>query len=342
MPVIHAVFWILLIFGEVVSINILTGGHHSFLHYFYYYALNLLLFYSYIWMLFSIPDNNASAWLWRILIFIIELSVYIVLAMVISYFTLKLEDRANYFARWNIKFFVSTSWRAVYFMIFATGYFLIRRNAKLREIELEKEIAFEKLKGQLITMEKDFLRAQINPHLLFNTLSFIKHATKHDPESARMAMTILSDIMDYALDGSRNEFVPLSMELEQIENMIMLNRMRFGRKLNVTLIKEVYEEDMHVLPILLLTLVENIFKHGNSIDPLFPTIIKIYTAPTELIFTTTNPLSGSTVKKGAQTGLQNIRCRLAHTYADHAAFSYGTKENLFWTELKIRTTVLKT
>nr|WP_256377626.1 histidine kinase [Pedobacter sp. KBS0701] len=110
--------------------------------------------------------------------------------------------------------------------------------------------------------EKDFLRAQINPHLLFNTLNFIRHATKHHTADASFAISALTDLMEYALEDSKSDYVPLNKEIEQMENLIELNRLRFEHLLNLNYTKDISNVKAVILPIILLTLAETYSNMG--------------------------------------------------------------------------------
>lgn len=337
-PLVHAVFWLLFIGGEVYSLSVLTERYSSFRHYFFFYLLNILLFYSYVWLLYQIPKHRPAEWICGVLIFVFEITVYTILAAFLTTWLNGISNQGQRIVVFDEKFYVSTLWRGTYFMLFATGYFLVKRHAKQREKELEKEVEVERLKKQLVITEKNFLRSQINPHLFFNTINFIKHAIKHEPANASVALTGLSDIMDYALDNSNRDFVFLIEEVEQIENMISLNRLRFGEKLILIFSKNIGDPKLRIIPIILLTIVENVFKHANLTDRGNPVTIELSSNSTKLVFNTTNLPSNNSLSKGSQTGLENIRQRLAASYPDKHHFCFGMEKGMFSTELTIFTT----
>ncbi|UKT65047.1 sensor histidine kinase [Pedobacter mucosus] len=334
-PFVHGLFWLFFIGGEIYSLSVLTGRQSTIEHYFFFYLLNIILFYSYVWLLIKIPHKGPVQWIIAFIIFVFVMAVYVVLAAFLTRWLTSISNQGDKILAFNEKFYVSTIWRGVYFTLFATGYFLVKRHAKLREAELEKEIELERVKNQLVITEKNFLRSQINPHLLFNTINFIKHAIKHDPANASIALTNLSDIMDYALDNSKKDFVYLSEEIEQIENMVQLNRLRFGKKLVLEFNKEVFDQEVKIIPLILLTIVENVFKHANLTDKSFPVYIEITTSPEQLTFRTSNYPSNNSLSKGSRTGLQNISQRLSSSYPAKHEFQYGLQGERFSTELTI-------
>lgn len=335
-PLIHAILWILFICGEVFSLATLTGGYSSLENYVFFYLLNIVLFYSYVWLLFKIPQDGPAIWFWLLVIFIAILALYVTLAGILTDM-LKISSKGNPIEISSKKFIVSTCWRGVYFMLFATGFVLLKRNSKRRMNELAKIVEIERLQAQLISAEKDFLRSQINPHLLFNTLSFINHATKHHPEKARQALGLLSDIMDYALDSNKGEFVLLSEEVQQIENMIVLNQLRFGDRLNLVFTVSSNCEDIKISPIILLTLAENVFKHGNLLHKTQQTRFELTCVDQTIVFKTSNPAGNIHLTRGTCTGLKNIEARLKIVYPDKHSFNFGRQDNLFNTSLTIKT-----
>lgn len=334
-PFIHAILWLLYIAGEVISLAMVTGSYSPISHYICFYLLNILLFYSYVRLLFRIPESSPLPLLWTVLIFMCMMVLYVGLAGMLTNVLGGGAYKSNPIEVFNKKFLVLTIWRGFYFMLFGTGYVAIKMSYRRRIAALDRAAENARLKQELMLTEKAFLRSQINPHFLFNTLSFINHATKHHPENARTAIAMLSDIMDYALESSKGEFVLLSDEVEQIENMITLNRLRFGEKLNLVFEKNLDCGQVSIIPLILLTLVENVFKHGNLLHKTETTFIKIFCAEKSISFTTSNPLDPGKNSRGSQTGLKNIMARLFNSYPKKHLFVSGTDGERFKAELTI-------
>ncbi|WP_217643912.1 sensor histidine kinase [Pedobacter rhizosphaerae] len=219
--------------------------------------------------------------------------------------------------------------------MFASGYFYLNRHLERKDIELQQLREIEGLKYQLVIAEKDFLRAQINPHLLFNTLTFIRNAAKNNPENVAVAIVALTELMEYALEDSKSEFIPLAREITQMENLIKLNRLRFEHLLNLNYTKDIQNGSATILPIVLLTLVENMFKHGIMNDPAHPAIIEVISTDSEIRFTTSNLAKTTNKVAGLQSGLRNIKARLDHAYPKNYEFNYGMNGNYFQAQLKI-------
>lgn len=115
-----------------------------------------------------------------------------------------------------------------------------------------------------MTAELNYLKGQLHPHFLFNTLNNLYSLTLHKSESAPQIVLKLSALMSYMLYDSRENKIELCKELEQIKNYIDLEKLRFGDRLAVSF--NVYGEmkDKKIAPLLLIPFVENAFKHGAS------------------------------------------------------------------------------
>ncbi len=131
-----------------------------------------------------------------------------------------------------------------------------------RQAEIER---IDQLEKEKLATELKFLKAQINPHFLFNTLNNLySNVITKSPKAPEMVMQ-LSGILDYVLYRSQNKFVPLLEEIDTIENFLNLEKIRYGSRLEI----EYFAEEnllLPVSPLILLSIVENAFKHGASGD----------------------------------------------------------------------------
>lgn len=273
---------------------------------------------------------------WRVTILLIfEFIAYYIIT---RFFTLLLNkflynDAAlpSFFDR---KYLSSTFYRGIQFILYGTGYYFLVNYIRKREKSLIQDVENEKLKNDVLRAEQDFLRAQINPHLLFNTLSFIKYAAKKKPEEADEAVIRLSGIMSFALENN-SETILVATELEQVENIIGLNQLRYNHTLNINYIKNLKNNQATIIPIVLLTLIENIFKHGNLLDEVHPAQIYIESDESHLLVQTSNLPNRNSHIKSTNKGLANIRSRMDQYYAENYHFSHEMNDNLFKVELRI-------
>ena len=131
---------------------------------------------------------------------------------------------------------------------------------ELRETELQEE----RLKALAAEAELKALKAQINPHFLFNTLNTVAHLIRTDPLRAERTVERLAEVFRYALFAMDKEVVPLSEELSFLEDYLALERERFGDRLSVRTSFSPESLSVLVPPLILQPLVENAIRHGQS------------------------------------------------------------------------------
>lgn len=134
----------------------------------------------------------------------------------------------------------------------------IMRQWQLSE-ERAKQAELDKTSAEL-----SFLKAQINPHFLFNTLNNIYTLAVIQDEHAPDSILKLSNIMRYIADDTRGDFVPLIYEISCINDYIELQKLRLCSKIRIDLKVTGNVESKDIAPLILMTFVENIFKYGTS------------------------------------------------------------------------------
>ncbi len=197
-------------------------------------------------------------------------------------------------------------------------------NKKRRELENEKTFA-----------ELAFLKSQINPHFLFNTLNDIYALTYGKSPQAPDAILKLSDLLRYMLKESDHTFADLQKEVDYIKNVIELHQI--GQK-GVAYIDFEIDGEIHtqqIAPLILINFVENAFKHGIVDDFSNPILIKLVINPLQLIFTVTNLKNHAIKDKTVGIGLSNVKRRLALIYPDKHTLDVKDKLNIFSVFLKI-------
>jgi hypothetical protein len=153
-----------------------------------------------------------------------------------------------------------------------------------------------KIRGRLKQTEKEklqaelsYLKAQINPHFLFNILNGIYSLTLERSDKAPDAVVKLSEMMRYVLDESGNELVTLQQELKYIRNYIVLQESRFGSTIRLNYyIEEVAPAEWKIAPLILIPFIENAFKHGVNPEEDSDINIKITVPGEELHLEVTN------------------------------------------------------
>lgn len=196
----------------------------------------------------------------------------------------------------------------------------------------QHKLVQDNLHNQLV-----FLKAQVNPHFLFNALNNIYSECVQKQELA-IASNIehLSGIMRYLTYDSNAKFVALSKEVELLKNYVDVERMRFSSsdELVVSFIAEGNFQHYVIAPVLLLPLVENVFKHGvRPEEPCFVNI-KVKVEDHSLFFETRNKCITEPNKLGG-VGLENVKKRLSLLYPDRHEFEYTTDQEDFILTLRV-------
>lgn len=331
----HFICWAAFIFYEVIITGLLLGHFSPILSYLTFYAVNISLFYihSLIILPFSLDKSIKSLWLAPLLISF-ELAVYFMLILLAEKIIFSITGGKD--VQISRAFIAATIWRGIYFILYGTGYYFLLSYITNRNKFYQSAISAEQLKTRLVRAEKDFLRAQINPHLLFNTLNFIKYAAKKKPENVEEAVLTLADIMTFSLNDNHTEYVAIGTEVTQITNVIRLNQLRFEERLQMEFFTEIADNNRPIIPIVLLTLTENIFKHGELLKPASPALVKITSTDKSLSFYSINLCSFSRpIEKAQNHGLKNITARLETYYPGNYQFNYGIDGSMFTVNLII-------
>lgn len=145
-------------------------------------------------------------------------------------------------------------------MIWTLFYYASHYFERKSEVEVDKI----RLESSVKETESKVLRAQMNPHFMFNALNSIRALILEEPDKAQKAVTQLSNILRSSLLADRRKTVSLSEELRTVEDYLALEKIRYEERLQIR--KNIYPDTMHVQvpPMLLQTLVENAIKHGVS------------------------------------------------------------------------------
>lgn len=215
----------------------------------------------------------------------------------------------------------------VSFQFLFVKYFFNNERKKSQETQLERKKVESELK---------MLKAQLNPHFLFNTLNNIYSLSLDNSPKTASAIGKLSDILDHVLYKCNSQFVSLASEIELLKNYIELEKLRYDERLEITFDVAV-ENDIEIPPLLLLSLVENAFKHGAGEDSGSPKIGITVTQRKGLFsFEISNTVSSDYVNKDKdKIGLANIKKQLDLIYSDHYSLDIKQAVNSFSVVLQI-------
>jgi two-component system LytT family sensor kinase len=214
------------------------------------------------------------------------------------------------------------------FSIYALGFFFAQRSIqKQKQLRLseQQQAEIEKAKLEIenknLRLQEDFLRAQINPHFLYNCLNFFYTQTFQNNPNVAEGVLMLSDIMRYSLKdySSTNGLANLAEEIAHVENVINIHQLRFSASLQIAFTIEGNPQGKLVAPMVLITLVENVFKHGDLHDKENPVRINctIDASRENVYFSTYNKKKTGNHEGSTGIGLSNIKQRLQSLYKDN-------------------------
>jgi sensor histidine kinase YesM len=212
-----------------------------------------------------------------------------------------------------------------------------------RSFDIEKrnrDLQNKMLAAQLQMKEQEllYLKKQIHPHFLFNTINTIYgFALKQSPRTPDIILK-LSNLLDYILYQVDKPMVPLSEEVMHIREYIELEQIRFRDTLKVSFQASEIDDRIQVAPLLLIPLVENAFKHGGLHEGGMSVQIEIRAAENMLEFYVENTIHPAQQERNENSngiGLDNLRKRLDLVYKGSYKLVAGPREGKYRAELKI-------
>lgn len=256
-------------------------------------------------------------------------SVFVQLALI---FLLKTGSIAEQFSRmFSWHFFTAL------FYVLVTSLFKFAKDwLQMQEMNLKfSQIEREKLEAELKT-----LKAQLNPHFLFNCLNNIYALALTGSPKTPETVLRLSDLMRHVLYESREDFVPLQKELDFLINFLELQKIRLDKKVDIRFEVDEPTPAKKIIPLIFEPFVDNAFKHGLKNPAEEPFIhVSIKFQENKLYFTVSNNYlseraSGNKFYSGI--GLKNIEKRLKFLYAEHEyQFNVEQTDHTFTVRLEV-------
>lgn len=206
------------------------------------------------------------------------------------------------------------------FLVVGIVNFISLLNNNFKTISKNKELQNKILNTQLQLKEQElhYLKHQIHPHFLFNTLNTIYgFALKQSVQTPEIILK-LSNLLDYILYQVNKPTVSLKEEVLHIKEYVELEKIRFQDTLKVAFTSSEIDENIQIAPMLLIPFVENAFKHGSIINGFLTIEINVKVIKNQLEFYIGNTiLKGNQKKKTSGIGLENIQKRLELNYTDN-------------------------
>jgi LytS/YehU family sensor histidine kinase len=263
-------------------------------------------------------------------------TIYIILSVLIIAALLLARMEVEYVILWplHLNFY---SWSLSHFsFVFITNFLAFSFGALLRVsidyLSLLRQQ--EEMKTRQMATELNLLKSQVQPHFLFNTLNNIYYLAYTKNERTPEVISKLSDIMRYFVDEAPKERVPLSTEIQFLRNYIELEQIRMLHPVQPSFTIKA-DKSLLIPPMLLVPLVENIFKHG--IDKTIAeneVCIELRLTNGHLQFTTRNTINRNEPKQQSGVGLANLAKRLDILYGDQYELKTQTENDIFTVTLK--------
>ncbi len=184
-------------------------------------------------------------------------------------------------------------------------------------------------------MELAFLKSQINPHFLFNTLNNLYGLSLSEPDKTPDAIVQLSDMMRYMLYESNADKVLLEKEIAYLKSYIDLQKLRYFGKTFIDFNIKGALNHQQIAPLLLISFVENAFKHGDVFDEKQPLSMTLEVSEKQLIFDVKNKIHNKNKEEIGGFGVKNVERRLELLYPNKHKLMVNSNQNIFESHLEI-------
>lgn len=303
---VHSLVWLGFIFYEQVTFLLIDSPSFGAFSILLNYLLNAGFFYANSLLL--LPGLYARRRYGSYLVALLgTLAVYACLRTELALYTSR--PATSYRSLW-----FASVYRGTFFLLVSAGYWFARSTIELEIQKRRHEHELRLAERSLLEANLAFLKSQINPHFLFNSLNFLYAQVYPYSESAARGILLLSDTMRYALHEDSNGKVLLTQEVKHLHNYIALNQLRFHNSLRVDFEVLGSLHFLLIIPLVLITFVENCFKHGELADAAHPLVIRLTLVQNQLTFLTHNKKRHGPKEKSTGIGLANTRKRLALMY----------------------------
>lgn len=333
--VLNCIFWFVILSFLLVIIFLDKSKHTTkdyILSYLVFGAMNVSLFYiNYIFLIPEFIEKRRKFWLY-IAFFVVVLLITTLLKVAVA--VLNPEELLHY----NVDgktMEISVNIYAIN-CLFMSGFILVSSCIiKFATDWFSSQRIQMSLENEKKDMELQFLKSQLNPHFLFNSLNNIYSLAYQKSDKTADAILKLSEIMRYMIYESNDSWVSLTKEVEYVESFVELQKLRFkdGAAVEINLNGEI--DGQKIIPLILISFVENAFKHGVANDPTDPIKINIIANQKILHFSVTNKKSKFNKDALGGVGLNNVERRLELLYPNRYKLNVVNSATHYTTELML-------
>lgn len=340
-PALQVIFWVLIIISPYLFRNPSTWKGLS--PWQYKLIINniilLCLFYGNAYLLYPRVYKIKGLWVYLlsivgIIILLIAFSKFIDSQLFAEYKDWGKGRRRprGWDARW-LGWYITNVLTYVFIAGISFSYRIILENNRLEKVRKEKEN--ENLKSEL-----SFLRSQVSPHFMFNVLNSLVSLARKKSDLIEPSLIQLSNLMRYMLYESTDERISLAQEIQYLRSYIDLQMLRFGDDVRIDFNISKDLDGYEIEPMLLISFVENAFKHGVGMveDPIIKIFLSVDKAKHWLEFKVENkvsPKEGSK-DKSSGIGLINMRRRLELLYKGRYILETSEVGNIFVSKLNVQ------
>lgn len=237
-------------------------------------------------------------------------------------------NSVNYYDSTPFLYYVIDNFHFASFIVFSSLFLWIVIHL-IQTIEANRIIEKEKKDAEI-----NFLKAQINPHFLFNTLNNIYSLVNFKPDLALKSIENLGSIMRFTTYETNKNKIEIRKEIEYIEQYLALEKIRFGEKFFIEKSVKIDNENQLIYPFLISPLIENALKHGVVKDQDFPIIIEINQNNNQIDIRVKNKINSYQKDTLTGIGLDNFKKRLTYYFKNDYQFIINNDDDFFEVNLK--------
>lgn len=328
----HISFWVLYFTYRFFDIKEYLGYERALTYLSVPFVFNITA--SYIHYFFILPhlirNKEIGPYLGKLLFLLI--AILTVRIIIENQFFAKISNNEEYYRTVKPMRIISTAWDTLTFLIF-TG--MIRFTLDWFDLENKKK----QLENEKLVAELNYLKAQINPHFLFNTLHNLNYLVYSGSKNATEVIIKLSNIMRYMIYDANKERVALKKEIAYMNDYIHLESIRLNQKFHLDFMVNGPVDQIEIAPLVMLTFLENAFKHGVS-DQEENCWIKVNLITTDdaIDYEVANKKLKSAPSRNLKSGfgLENVKKRLELSYPNKHTLNIHDGDSVYTVHLTLK------
>ncbi|WP_344851477.1 sensor histidine kinase [Pedobacter jeongneungensis] len=334
----HSIFWILYWLYEIAIVLVLDATKLLWQETILMAILNTSVFYSSAYWVMPQRGKQISYFksVYKILLVLCSYLAFKT-AITVSLLHINIIEHTNLYQN-SFAYVISAIWRSSYFIFLGIAFWFSRMSI-LSEQELrKKELEEQKLKMSILDMKIAYFKSRINPHVLFNALNFLYSESLDLSKELSKGILTLSEILRYSLRDIEDDGKSLLVEeIAQIKNLILLNQFRFGKEIHFIHHEKGVTKTHKIVPLILITLVENALKFGEMTDEHNPIKLNIEVNNGKLRVSLENKKKTETLLsvEGYGIGLKFITYQLDRYYQKDYILKIDDKEEFYTVTLEI-------